>query len=67
MAVSCTRSLCTLKALFIADNTLSNYIFSDFFDPQSSLLSVLQSQACTHKARESQDYLQLTFDHRTSV
>ena len=24
-------------------------LFSDFFDPHSGLLSVLQSQACTHK------------------
>ena len=26
-------------------------LFSDFFDPQSSLLSVLQSQACPHKKK----------------
>ena len=36
-------------------------LFSDFFDPQSSLLSVLQSQTCTHKWRESRDFLHLTF------
>ena len=31
--------------------SIQNYfkLFSDFFDSHSSLLSVLQSQACTHK------------------
>ena len=42
-AMSCTWSLCTPKALLIADNLT---LFSDFFDPQSSLLSILQSRAC---------------------
>ena len=47
LALSCTSSLCTPKALFIADSAILNY--PDFFDPQCSLLSVLQSQICTYK------------------
>ena len=51
------------KASFIADNTVSNYTSFDFFDPQCSLLSVLQSQSHTHKARgarESQGRMHVT-------
>jgi len=29
----------------------------DFLDPQSSLFLVLQSQTCTHKARDCASYL----------
>ena len=31
----------------------SKLLFSDLFDGQSNLLSVLQSQTCTHKARKA--------------
>ena len=58
-AMSCTWLPCTAKVLFIADNTLS---LTDLIRGVVSLLSVLQSQACTHKAREFWDYLHLTFD-----
>ena len=36
-------------------------------EPQCSLPSVLQSQICTHKVRECQDYLHVTFDIGTSA
>ena len=52
------------EGIFLADNTVSNYSLTD---PQSSLLSVLQRQPAHTKARESQDYLHLTFDPWTSV
>ena len=39
---------------------------SGSFDPQSSLLSVLQSQTCTHKARDFATYIMyVTFDPGT--
>ena len=56
------------EGVAIADNHFK--VISNFFDSQSSLLSVLQSQACTHahKLRESPDYIiHLTFDPWTSV
>ena len=40
--------LYTTKALFIADSAISYVLSSNFRDPQSSLLSVVQSQTCMH-------------------
>ena len=49
MAMFCTSSLCIPKALFIAENTISHYPSSNFFDPQSSHLPVLQAKLATIK------------------
>ena len=42
-------------------------LFFDIFRPQSSLLSVLQNQACTKKRESLETYLHLIFDPGTSV
>ena len=54
------------KALFIADNTISNHPLTSLI-LEYSLLSVLQSQTCTWK--DSRDYLHdfVAFDPGTSV
>lgn len=51
----------------MADNTVSNYISFDFFDPQCSQFCKAR---VTHKARgvrESQGRMHVTFDPTTSV
>ena len=47
--MSCTSSLCTSKALFIADNTISNYSLTSLI---LRVVYCLQSQACTHTRRK---------------
>ena len=61
MAMSYTLLLCTLKALFIADHAISNYPLTVL------ILTVVSSHICMHKAKESQDYLHVTFGPGTYV
>ena len=53
------KTCTTIQAITVNGTLFKGVIYSkrcyssDFFDPQSSLLSVLQSQACTHTKQES--------------